>query len=279
MSATMLSMSRTKKIIAYTLLLLGSLVMVLPFIWMLSASLKTNVQVFEYPINWIPDNPQWQNFIEIWTQIDFLTYYKNTVFLTFIITGLSLFSSSLAAYAFSKIEFPERNLLFLLYIGTIAVPFQVIMIPQFMIIRNIGLNDSLWALVLIQSFSPFGVFLLRQFFMSIPNELSEAARIDGLNDFGIFARIVLPLAKPALATLAIFQFVFVWNDYLGPLIYLSSDRNKTIQLGIMKFMTQYSSDYSLIMAASVVAVVPVIIVFLFLQKYFVEGIAMSGIKS
>lgn len=253
--------------------------MIFPFIWMISASLKTDLEVFEYPIRWIPESPQWQNYIDIWQRINFLIYYKNTLFLTVMVTGLSLLTSSLAAYAFSKIEFPERNTLFLLYIGTIAVPFQVIMIPQFIMMKNIGLSDSLWALVLIQSFSPFGVFLLRQFFMSIPNELCEAARIDGLNDLGIFSKIVLPLAKPALAALAIFQFVFVWNDYLGPLIYLSSDGKKTIQLGITKFLAQYSAEYALIMAASVVALVPVIIVFVFAQKYFIEGIAMSGIKS
>lgn len=272
-------MLKNKKPLIYLLLIAGSLIMIFPFIWMLSASLKTDAQVFEYPIRWIPENPKWQNYIDIWQRIDFLTYYKNTLLLTVMVTGLSLFTSSLAAYAFSKVNFPERNTLFLLYIGTIAVPFQVIMIPQFIIMKNLGLSDTLWALVLIQSFSPFGVFLLRQFFMSIPNELCEAARIDGLNDFGIFSRIVLPLAKPALATLAIFQFVFVWNDYLGPLIYLSSDKNKTIQLGIMKFLTQYSAEYSLIMAASVVALVPVVMVFFFTQKYYVEGIAMSGIKS
>lgn len=268
-----------KKIIIYILLLAGSTMMILPFFWMVSASLKTDLQVFEYPIRWIPENPRWQNYVDIWQEINFLTYYKNTLFLTIMVTGLSLLTSSLAAYAFSKVNFPERNLLFLLYIGTIAVPFQVYMIPQFYIMRNLGLNDSLWALVLIQSFTPFGVFLLRQFFMSIPNELSEAAKIDGLSDFGIYRKIILPLAKPALATLAIFQFVFVWNDYLGPLIYLSSDKNKTIQLGIMKFFTQYSARYSLIMASSVIALIPVVLVFFLTQKYYVKGIAMSGIKS
>jgi len=269
---------RYKQIIIYLLLIAGSVVMLFPFAWMVSASLKSNIQVFEYPIRWIPENPQWQNYIEIWKQIDFLTYYKNTMFLTLMVTIFSLITSSLAAYAFSKINFPERNFLFLLYVGTIAVPFQVIMIPQFIMMRNFGLNDSLWALILIQSFSPFGVFLLRQFYMSIPNELCEAARIDGLNELGIYRRIILPLSKPALATLAIFQFVFVWNDYLGPLIYLTSDKNKTIQLGIKKFVTQYSTEYSLIMAASVVALVPVVMLFIFTQKYYVEGIAMSGLK-
>ena len=271
-------MEKYKKPVIYILLIAGSFIMLFPFAWMISASLKTNLEVFQYPIRWLPENPRWENYINIWKRIDFLTYYKNTLVLTVLVTIFSLITSSLAAYAFSKINFPERNSLFLLYVATIAVPFQVIMIPQFIMMRNLGLNDTLWALVLIQSFSPFGVFLLRQFYMSIPNELCEAARIDGLSDFGIYRKIVLPLSKPALATLAIFQFVFVWNDYLGPLIYLSSDKNKTIQLGIKKFVTQYSTEYSLIMAASVVALVPVVILFIFTQKYYVEGIAMSGLK-
>ncbi len=268
-----------KKIIIYIILIACSTIMIFPFIWMVSASLKTDLQVFEYPIRWIPENPKWENYIDIWKEINFLTYYKNTLFLTIMITGISLFTSSLAAYAFSKVNFPERNFLFLLYIGTIAVPFQVIMIPQFYIMRNIGLSDSLWALILIRSFSPYCVFLLRQFFMSIPNELSEAAKIDGLSHFGIYRKIVLPLAKPALATVAIFQFTFAWNDYLGQLIYLSSDKNKTILLGITKFFTQYSARYSLIMASSVIALIPVVLVFILTQKYYVKGIAMSGIKS
>ncbi|HLV09525.1 MAG TPA: carbohydrate ABC transporter permease [Halanaerobiales bacterium] len=271
-------MEKYKKPVIYILLIAGSFIMLFPFAWMISASLKTNLEVFQYPIRWLPENPRWENYINIWKRIDFLTYYKNTLVLTVLVTIFSLITSSLAAYAFSKINFPERNSLFLLYVATIAVPFQVIMIPQFIMMRNLGLNDTLWALVLIQSFSPFGVFLLRQFYMSIPNELCEAARIDGLSDFGIYRKIVLPLSKPALATLAIFQFVFVWNDYLGPLIYLSSDKNKTIQLGIKKFVTQYSTEYSLIMAASVVALIPVVILFIFTQKYYVEGIAMSGLK-
>ena len=189
-----------------------------------------------------------------------------------------LVTSSLAAYAFAKIPFPERNTMFLVYIMTMAVPFQVIMIPQFILMKNLGLSDSLWALVVLQSFSPFGVFLLRQFFMTIPDELCECARIDGLSEFGIYSRIILPLAKPALSTLAIFQFKFVWNDFLGPLIYLTSDKNKTIQLGIRKFYTQYGVEYGLIMAASVCALIPVILVYAAFQKYFIQGIATTGLR-
>ncbi|HEX3044493.1 MAG TPA: carbohydrate ABC transporter permease, partial [Bacillota bacterium] len=205
-------------------------------------------------------------------------YYQNTIFLTLVITFNILLTSSMAAYAFAKIHFPERNLLFVLYVMTIAVPTQVIMIPQFWIMKNIGFVDSLWALVLLQSFSPFGVFLLRQFYMGIPDELSESARIDGLNEFGIYTRIILPLSKPALSSLGIFQFVWVWNDFLYPLIYLNSDRNKTIQLGLQKFVTQYGAEYGMIMAGSVVSLIPLIIMYVILQKQFIQGIATTGLK-
>lgn len=267
-----------KNLMIYILLGAGAVIMLLPFFWMISASLKPNTEVFTFPIQWIPKVIRWKNYVDIWERIDFLTYYKNTIFLTMAVTFNSLLTSSLAAYAFAKIPFPERKLLFLLYVMTMAIPFQVIMIPQFIIIKNLGLSDSLWALILLQSFSPFGVFLLRQFFMGIPNELSESARIDGLSEFGIYSKIILPLSKPALSSLAIFQFVFVWNDFLGPLIYLTSDKNKTIQLGIRKFITQYGVEYGLIMAASVCALIPVVFIFIFFQKYFIQGIITTGLK-
>lgn len=266
------------KILSYAILICGAAVMILPFLWMLSASLKPDIEVFNFPIEWIPKVARWQNYVEIWQKIDFLTYYKNTIFLTLIVTFNVLLTSSMAAYAFAKIQFPERKTLFLLYVMTMAIPFQVIMIPQFVLMKHLGLSDSLWALVVLQSFSPFGVFLLRQFYLGVPEELSESARIDGLSEFGIYRRIMLPLSKPALSTLAIFQFVFVWNDFLGPLIYLTSDQNKTIQLGIRKFISQYSAEYGLIMAASVCALVPVVIMYFCFQSYLVQGIATTGLK-
>ncbi len=267
-----------RKLWLYGLLLCGAAIMVLPFLWMISASFKPNNDVFTFPIEWLPKVVRWENYVQIWQRINFLTYYKNTVWLTAVVMFNSLVTSSLAAYAFAKIHFPERKALFLLYVMTMAVPFQVIMIPQFVILKSLGLNDTLWALVLLQSFSPFGVFLIRQAFMGIPEELSESARIDGLSEFGIYSRIMLPLTKPALSSFAIFQFVFVWNDFLGPLIYLTSDKNKTIQLGIRMFITQNGVEYGLIMAASVCALIPVILIYTFFQKYFIQGIATTGLK-
>ena len=229
-------------------------------------------------MEWIPSNPQWANYINIWTKIPLLKYISNTAILTVVVTLLQLLTSSFAAYAFAKLRFKGRNLLFLGYIATIAMPWQVYMVPQFMMMSGMGLNDKLLAMVCLQAFSAFGVFLMKQFYDGIPDELCEAARIDGLSEYGIWRRIMLPLSKPSLATLTIFTFVNTWNDFLGPLLYLHTDTKKTLQLGLRMFIGQYSSEYGLIMAASVVALIPVLIVFLALQKYFVQGIASSGLK-
>jgi len=252
--------------------------MLLPFVWMLSASLKLDKDVFRFPIQWIPKEFVWNNYKLIWTKVPFLTFFKNTVKLTVIITILQLITSSFAAYAFAKLEFRGRDMLFLTYVGTIAVPWQVYMVPQFIMMRRFGLNDTHLAIILLQTFTAFGVFLMRQFYLSVPNELSDAARIDGLNEYGIYYRIMLPLSKPALASLTIFSFVAVWNDFMGPLIYFSSERLKTIQLGLRMFIAQYSADYALIMAASLVSLVPVIILFISLQHFFIEGVATTGLK-
>ena len=262
----------------YIVLALLACLALLPFVWMVSSSLKLDRDVFRYPIEWIPSVPHWENFALIWQRVPLMTYFKNTTFVTLMVTFMQLLTSSFAAYAFAKLRFPGRDTLFLCYIGTIAVPWQVYMLPQFIMMRGIGLYDTPWALVVLQSFSAFGVFLMRQFYLGIPGELNEAARIDGLSEYGIWARIILPLATPALATLAIFTFVNTWNDFMGPLIYLATDANKTIQVGLRRFIQQYTSDYHLIMAASLCSLVPVTIVFLFLQRYFIEGISTTGLK-
>ena len=266
------------KVLLYVFLIIMAAIMLLPFLWMLSASLKQDRDVFTFPIQWIPAEPEWGNYSRIWTQIPLLTYILNTVKLTIIVTLLQLFTSSFAAYAFAKLRFKGRNALFLGYIATIAVPWQAYMVPQFMILRGMGLNNTHLAIIILQAFSAFGVFMMKQFYEGIPTELCEAARIDGMTEYGIYAKIMLPLAKPSLSTLTIFTFVNTWNDFLGPYIYLTRDNLKTIQLGLRSFIGQYSSEYGLIMAGSVVTMIPVIAVFLALQKYFVEGVASSGLK-
>jgi len=266
------------KILIYAMLIALTLLMLIPFVWMLSASLQLNKDVFKYPFEWIPKNPVWKNYIDIWTTIPLATFVFNTAKLTIIITLLQLFTSSFAAYAFSKLEFKFRDVLFLSYIATIAIPWQVYMVPQFIMMRGLHLNDTHLSLILLQAFSAFGVFLIRQFYMSIPNSLIEAARIDGYSEYKIYTSIMLPLAKPALSTLTIFTFVGVWNDFMGPLIYINSEKLKTIQIGLRMFISQYSAEYSLIMAASLISLIPVLIIFLSLQRFFVEGVAASGIK-
>jgi multiple sugar transport system permease protein len=263
---------------SYSFLIVLSVIMLLPLLWMVSASLKLDKDVFRFPIEWIPAVPVWSNFSKIWTEIPFLTFFLNTTKLTVIITLLQLFTSSFAGYAFAKLQFRGKNVLFLIYIASIAIPWQTYMIPQFIMMRNMHLVDTHLSLILLQAFTAFGVFLMRQFFISIPDDILDAARIDGLSEFGIYFRIMLPLSKPALATLTITTVVFVWNDFMGPLIYLNSESLKTIQLGLRMFIQQYSSDYALIMAASLVSLIPVVILFLAFQRFFVEGIASYGVK-
>lgn len=269
----------TGKVGIYLVLLIITAIMVIPFLWMLSASIKSDREVFMMdPFVWIPKAPKWDNYIEIWRKIPLFHFVKNTFFLTIVVTCLQLLTSSFAAYAFAKLEFKHKKILFLGYIATIAMPWQVYMVPQFIMMRGMGLNNKLLAIICLQAFSAFGVFMMKQFYAGIPDDLCEAARIDGMNEYRIYARIMLPLSKPALSTLTIFTFVNTWNDYLGPLIYLKTETKKTIQLGLRMFIGQYSSEYGLIMAGSIVSLIPVIIIFLILQKYFVQGVASTGLK-
>lgn len=266
------------RFILYAVLIALAILMLIPFAWMLSASLKLDKDVFIFPIEWIPKNPRWQNYVDIWTKIPLSKFVLNTTKLTIIVTLLQLLTSSFAAYAFAKLDFKYKNLLFMAYISTIAMPWQVYMVPQFIMMRGLGMNDSHMAIICLQAFSAFGVFMMRQFYQGIPDELCEAARIDGMSEYKIYSKIMLPLSKPALSTLTIFTFVATWNDFLGPMIYLKTETKKTLQIGLRMFISQYSSEYGLIMAASVLSLIPVLIVFLSLQKYFVEGIAATGVK-
>ncbi len=266
------------KTLLYIVLIAIALVTLIPFVWMISASLKLDREVFSYPIHWVPEVFHWENYSLIWSKVPLLTYFKNTAFIAIVVTFIQTLTSSFAAYAFAKLRFRGRNVLFICYVATIAVPWQTYMLPQFILMRSMGLYDTLWAIVVLQSFSAFGVFLMRQFYQGIPTELCEAARIDGLSEYGIWARIMLPLSKAAIATLVIFTFVGTWNDYMGPMIYLTRDVNKTVQVGLRRFIQENSSDYHLIMAVSVCSLLPVSIVFLSLQKYFIQGIATTGLK-
>lgn len=265
-------------IVKYTVVIASSLTMILPFLWMLSSSFKDSLEVFNFPIQWIPQNLKLENYSYIWNKANYPQLFFNTLKLTVVITILQIVTCSLAAYAFSKLVFPERDKIFILYLATLMLPYQVVMIPQFSVIKIFGLTNTHMALILIQAFNPMGVFLMKQFFDGIPNELSEAARIDGLNEFGIYSKIIMPLSRSVIGTLVILTSVSVWNDFLAPLIYINSRDLYTIQLGLRNMISEFTAEYGPIMAASVISIIPILIVFLCFQSFFEQSLASSGVK-
>lgn len=267
-----------RAVLLYTGLIILTALIFVPFLWMVSSSLKQNNQVFSIPIQWIPTDFVWSNYVDIWTRVPMLTYLKNSAFLAIVITFLQVLTGSFAAYGFAKMQFKGRDVLFVAYIATIAVPWQAYMVPQYIMMQKAGLVNTHLSIILLQAFGAFGVFLMRQYYLTIPDDLSEAARIDGLNEYGIWYRIILPLTKPAIASLALLTFVNTWNDYMGPFIYLTSNDLWTVQLGLRQFVGQFDAEYAMIMAGSVVSVIPIVVVFLFGQRFFIQGIATSGMK-
>ena len=266
------------RLLGYTAIIATSVAILVPFVWMVVSSLKRTNDVFTVPIQWIPDPVQWSNYIDIFAKADMFTWIKNTLLLSVVVTFLQVLTGSLAAYGFSKGRFPGRNALFLAYVATIAVPWQAYMIPQFILFSKLHLANTLWSIIALQAFGAFGVFLMKSFFDTIPNELIEAVRMDGLSEFGIYRRIMLPLSIPAIASLSLLTFVTTWNDYLGPLLYLRDPKIWTIQLGLQSFVGQYNTEFALIMAGAVISVLPVAVIFALGQRYFIEGIATTGLK-
>ncbi|WP_243075501.1 carbohydrate ABC transporter permease [Microbacterium sp. SS28] len=277
--ASLTPKQRGLRILGYTVLTLAAIGLLMPFFWMVMSSLKSANEVFSVPITWFPETFVWQNYLDIWTESGMLTWIRNTLVLAVVVTFLQVLTGSFAAYGFAKMRFPGRDVLFIVYIGTIAVPWQSYMIPQFILLSNFKVSNTLWAIVLIQAFGAFGVFLMKQYYETIPEELSEAARLDGLSEYGIWRRIMLPLSIPALASLTLLTFVNTWNDYLGPLIYLRNPDLWTIQLGLKSFVSNlYDTNYALLFAGLTISVIPIAIIFMLGQKYFIEGIATSGMK-
>jgi len=260
------------------LLLVLSILMIFPFIWMLSASFKYDTDVFVYPIQWIPDPVNWSNYTEVWQKVPFLQFYLNTLKLSLVGTLVQVAACAMAAYAFARLRFPGKGIIFSVFIGTMMIPWHAIMIPQYVIVGKLDLINTHEGLILLQIFSGFGIFLLRQFFMGIPMGLSEAASIDGCNHWQTFWKVILPQMKSGLATLFIFAFMGIWNDYLAPLIYLRDQAKYTIQLGLQFFQTSYTMQYGVTMAGMVCALVPIIIIYIFCQKYILEGLSFSGMK-
>ncbi len=265
-------------IILFLIALAVAYIMIVPFVWMLSASFKLKTEIFSVPIKWIPETFHLDNYRSIVEEIPFPLYFFNTAKITIIITILQVITCSMAAYAFSKLRFPGRDTLFLAYLGTMMVPWHAIMIPQFIVIQKLGLYDNHLSLILTGAFSVFGVFILRQNMLSIPDSLGEAAKIDGCGPVGIYAKVILLLTKNGLATLVVLTFNNVWNDYMGSMIYLDKEANRTIQLGLATFKREFDTNYGAIMAGTVVSLIPVVIIYIIAQKYIVDGIAYSGVK-
>ena len=267
-----------RKVLLYVLLIIIGIIMVVPFLWMISTSLKEQYDTVKIPPVWIPNPPRWQNYVDLFTQQPMLQFMLNTIKIVFFVVLGQLFFSSLAAYSFARIKFKGRTVMFFFYIATLMVPGQVTMIPTYLMFAKVGLVDNHIVLILPAFFSAFGVFLLRQFFMSLPKELEEAAEIDGCNPFTPYYRIMLPLIVPAMLTLGVFTLMNTWNDYMGPLIYLTTPEKYTMTLGIAYFKGVYTTQWNLVMAGSVLSVIPILVAYLCAQKYFVEGIAFSGVK-
>ena len=259
----------------------GALFMMLPFFWMLSAAVKRREDIFVLPPVWIPQDILWQNFADVWAKTPMAQAYMNSLKIAGLVTVATLVTSSLAAYAFAKIEFPGRRISFATLMATIMIPSQATLIPVYILMRHIGWIDTHWPLIVPPALTnAFGVFLLRQFFMGVPDDLIDAARIDGANPFQIYLRVAIPIVRPALMTLAIFTFLGNWNAFLTPLIYINSQELWTVPLLIANFQDSHGveTEWGLLMAASSLALVPVLIVYIFGQRYFIEGAALTGLK-
>ncbi|MBD2863200.1 carbohydrate ABC transporter permease [Paenibacillus oceani] len=269
-----------RKLLVTIVMLAFGIVFLLPFAWMISSSMKPETEVFQFPIRWIPETFQAvKNYTDVWAgQYPFYLYYWNSIKVTVITTATSVLVSCMAAYAFAKIRFAGSGAMFMIVLATYMIPAQAILVPQFIFYRQLGLFDTHLGLVLLNSFSVLGTFMLRQFFMGINNEYMEAAKIDGAGHWKTFFRIGIPLVKPAIATYGILRFIWTWNDYQNPLIFLKSPDLFTLPLGIKKFADAYGEFYSLMMAASVSAILPLLLIFIVGQKQVIEGISLGGVK-
>lgn len=267
----------SKKVVVQILLFLGALAVVAPFLWTITTSLKPIKNTFQPP-HLIPKYFVWENYVKAWQAAPFVRYYFNTIIVTLGITLGHIVTSILAGYAFSRLSFPGKDGLFLVFLGTMMVPFFVLLIPSYLIVEKIGWVDTYWGLIIPRMISPFGIFLMRQNFLSIPKELDEAALMDGCTKMGILGRIITPLAKPAIATLSIFSFLFGWNDYLWPMVATRSPSMYVVQIGLRTFMGKYGTQWVLLMAGVATSTIPVLILFFLAQSHVIDSIATSGLK-
>ena len=265
-------------VLVYLLCVLVALITLVPFVWMILGSLKSATEVTQFPPTLFPDTFVWQNYVEVFTSVPFLRYIFNSFVVASTVTFVALIFHAMAGYSLARLEYPGRDWFFIGIVITLMIPFSVTLIPTFILVRSLGWLDSYAGLIIPSIFNAFGIFLLRQFYLGLPGELEEAALLDGATPAGIFFRIALPLSRPILATLAVFFFLYNWNNYLWPLVVTRSEEMQVIQVAIAGFAGEYATQWQLIMAGSTVAAVPGLILYLFLQRYLIEGIKLSGLK-
>ncbi len=268
-----------EKAILYFILILLAILFIIPFLFLFFGSFKEASELFRVPYKWLPDNIQFGNYKEMFASIPFFKYLKNTLIIVFFNIIGSTLSSSFVAYGFARLHWPLRNKVFMIVIATMVLPFQVTMIPLFILFTKWGWIGTFLPLTVTCFFgNPFFIFLLRQFFLGIPKELSYAARVDGANEFKIYSSIIMPLAKPCLTTVAIFAFMRSWNDFIGPLVFLADDNLYTLSLAAQLLQSNLDPRWHILLALGVVMILPVLLIFFFMQKYFIQGVAMSGMK-
>ena len=264
-------------LLTHAVLIFGAFLAAMPFLWVITTSLKPNGALYQPPLL-IPTHFEWSNYLKAWQAAPFPRFFLNSAFMTVALTVLQTLLSAMAGYAFARLRFPGRDLLFLGLLGTLMIPFPVTLIPNFLTVNALGWIDTYQALIIPRAVSAFAIFLFRQFFLSIPKELEEAARMDGAGPFIIFWRVILPLSTPVMAASAIFSFLFAWNDFLWPLIVTNSTEMRTVQVGLASFQGQYGVFWTLLAAATVIVTLPALIAFLFAQRRFIEGLTSTGLK-
>ena len=264
--------------LVHTALIVGAAFMVLPFVWMLLTSFKDRSEVFTYSIQWLPSRINLDGYREVWSEIPFARMYLNSFIVAMSVTVCQLVTSALAGYAFARLDFPGRDVVFMIYLSAMMIPHQATVIPSFLLMRKFNMVDRYSSLILPFAAGPFGAFMLRQFFMSMPRSLEEAAIIDGCSRFGVLRNVVLPLCKPALVTLGLFQFMFSWNSFMWPLIVTNKMSMRTLQVGLALLRAEVSTEWPMLMAATVMATVPILVAFLAAQRQFIESIAFTGLK-
>jgi alpha-1,4-digalacturonate transport system permease protein len=264
--------------ITYVLLILGAAVMFMPVVWVVLSSFKSLAEIYRSPPTFFPERWIVSNYTEAIREFPFLRYLWNSVLVTVTATVLTLFINSMAAFALSKYHFPGRDAIFILMLATLMVPVRVIMLPVYLMIARLGMANTLWGIIIPPSATPTGVFILRQYMLTISDELIDAAKIDGAGDFHIYWRIMIPLSTPALAVLTVFSVMWRWNDFLWPLIVISRERLFTLQLALARFRGELVTDWNYVLSMTVLSIVPIVVVFVFMQRYLVRGIASTGLK-